>query len=135
MPDTIVIDESTLTKLRDKYVGLLDEIDTRLVNYKWGDNPDSQLTLGDAFPLRLGGGQFAEAVSLASDLDHVRQRLTGRIDSTYTNATNLRWGLQYLLEDSDAVEHLNTMTGEEFESFIPTSSASPGDGGDDGAGS
>ncbi len=135
MPETIVIDEATLTSLRDKYAGLLDEIDTRLVNYKWGDNPDSQLTLGDAFPLRLGGDSFTEAVGLAKDLDSVRQKLTGRIDATYTNATNLRWGLQYLLEDTDAVEHLTTMTGEEFESFIPTSTSTPGDGGGNGGGS
>ncbi len=124
MAENIVIDEPTLTRLKNKYQALLDDIDLRMTNYTWGTNPDSQISLGDAFPLRLGGAGFTEAVNLAKDLEKVRTNLTGRIDTTYTNATNLRWGLQYLLDDSSAVEHLNTLTAAEFESFIPTSTSS-----------
>ncbi|CAO5147337.1 conserved hypothetical protein [Frankia sp. AiPs1] len=135
MAENIVIDEPTLIGLRNKYQGLLDDIDTRMTDYQWGTNPDSRLSLGDEFTLRLGGADFVEAVGLAKDLGKIREKLAGRVDSTYSDATNLRWGLEYLLQDTDAVEHLTTMSAQEFQSFIPvsTTSATEGSGGQTGS--
>jgi hypothetical protein len=127
---TIKIDEPTLQRLRTEYGDLLEDMDTRLADYQWDSGETySDLTLGDQFPLSLGGAEFAQAVKLAKELDKVRKNLTGRFDTVYSNASNLYWGLQSLLEDTDAVEHLNQMTAEEFSEFIPTETTQgPGDG-------
>ncbi|SNQ46307.1 conserved hypothetical protein [Frankia canadensis] len=135
MAENIVIDEATLTRLKTEYATLLDDIDTRMSTYKWGNSPGSRLNLDEQFPLRLGGADFAAAVSLAKDLEKIRQNLTGRIGDTYTNASNLRWGLEYLLADTNHIEPLNKMTAEEFESYIPTSTTTPGSGSSSGSGS
>jgi hypothetical protein len=133
--DMIHIDQPTLNRLKTQYVDLLTDLDTRLASYQWDSgDPASTVRLGDPFKLRLGGAEFTEAVGLASALDVVRKNLTGRFDTVYTNASNLRWGLQYLLEDSDAVEHLNTMTSADFESFIPTENTTPDPGAGGGGG-
>lgn len=127
---TIKIDEATLRRLKTEYGALIEDMDTRLANYQWdGGEPNSTLVLGEPFPLRLGGAEFTAAVGLVKALDVVRKNLTGRFDTVYTNASNLYWGLQFLLEDSDAVEHLTDMTAQQFDQFIPTDSTQgSGDG-------
>ncbi|MGF7239062.1 MAG: hypothetical protein ACQSGP_29525 [Frankia sp.] len=118
---TIKIDEPTLKRLKTEYGSLISDMDTRLANYQWDSGePKSTLILGEPFPMHLGGADFTEAVGLANALDVVRKNLTGRFDTVYTNASDLYWGLQFLLADSDAVENLAKMTAQQFDQFIPT---------------
>ena len=134
--DMIKIDQPTLERLKTQYTNLLADMDKRLASYQWNTvAPTSKLQLSDPLRLRLGGADFTEAVGLANALEGVRKNLTERFDTTYTNTSNLRWGLQYLLEDSEAVEGLNKMTATDFDSFIPTDNVtSNGTGGVTGGG-
>jgi hypothetical protein len=127
----IKIDEPTLKRLETKYGNMIGDMDTRLANYQWdGGEPNSTLTLSDPFPMRLGGADFTQAEGLANALDKVRQNLVNRFDTVYENGSDLYWGLQFLLADSNATENLATMTAQQFDGYIPTDSTqgSSGDG-------
>ncbi|KPM56537.1 hypothetical protein CcI49_00920 [Frankia sp. CcI49] len=124
---TIRMDETALRDRMKEYIGLLDDIDRRSSTFQWGPDAVSTLALGAPFPLRLGGSGFTEAVGLAQNFERVRQNLVERVNTVYTNTSNLRWGLEYLLADSDAVESANasTLTGTLFDSFMPSQTTTP----------
>ncbi|CUU56044.1 hypothetical protein Ga0074812_106299 [Parafrankia irregularis] len=127
---TIVVDEATLKRLKGEYQALLTDIDLRMNYYKWTPQSTTAVSLGTAFPLRLGGSGFTEAVGLAQGVELVRQNLVERVNNLYTHATNLRWGLEYLLEEAERTEgeNVTTMTAGEFSSYMPGESSTTGAG-------
>lgn len=127
----IKIDEPTLKRLVTKYGNMIGDMDTRLANYQWDrGEPKSTLILSDPFALHLGGADFTQAGNLANALDVVRKNLVNRFDTVYSNAADLYWGLQFLLADSNATEHLASMTAQQFDQYLPADAqgASNGDG-------
>ncbi|EFC80118.1 hypothetical protein [Parafrankia sp. EUN1f] len=127
---TIVVDEATLKRLKGEYQTLLNDIDLRMNYFKWTPESTTTVSLGTAFPLRLGGSGFTEAVGLAQGVELVRQNLVERVNNLYTHATNLRWGLEYLLEEAERTEgeNVTTMTAGEFSSYMPGDTSSTGAG-------
>jgi hypothetical protein len=121
----IQIDHATLERLLGEYTALVDELDRRRGFYQWGSGgKDVILSLKQPFLLNLGGGDFVEAGRLGTALDTLRQGLVKRLDHVHGHSTAIRWGLQYLLDDSQATEdgHLKTMKAGEFSSYFPAAS-------------
>ncbi|MCK9904847.1 hypothetical protein CC117_27360 [Parafrankia colletiae] len=130
MAEPIKISGKTLETLRQQYGDQSAAIETRLAVYPWAPgNVRATVALAEPLPLRLGGAGFTAGVGLAKAIELVRKNIGERLDTVWTNSDDLNWGLQFLLENSKAVEGFNTMTAAEFESYIPAGSASPVPGG------
>lgn len=121
---TIAINAENLTRLKGEYGDLIKAIEARLGAFQWDDN--SNMYLSGPFPLWVGGAGFTQAQALSAKLEKIRADLVQRLTSTKENASNLYVGLQRLLADTSAVEDLNSMTAEEFNSFIPVSTGMAG---------
>lgn len=121
---TIAINAENLTRLQGEYGDLIKAIESRLGAFQW--DAKSNMYLSGPFPLWVGGAGFTQAQALAAKLEQVRADLVQRLTSTKENSSNLYVGLQRLLADTTAVEELNTMTAEDFNSFIPVSTGLAG---------
>jgi hypothetical protein len=119
MAGNIEIDETTLKAFQGEYNGYTDDIKkAATTNYTWGN---SSINMSAQFTLPLGGSNFKAASGLKDAIEGVRQNLFGRMQASYTDTYDIYAGVTSLLADTDAVENLNTMTGQEFDSYIPTS--------------
>ena len=129
----IQIDESHLNTLRDQYKGYTDDIKKRATTaFPW--TTATEINMDAAFTTRLGNSAFNSGQKLTGAIEAVRQNLFGRMQATYTDTYDVYAGIVNLLKDTDAVEHLNTLTGDQFDSYIPTSPPSLGTGTGTGTG-
>lgn len=123
--DPIVINESYLHTLQTTYAGQVDDIDSMYGKvYAYGALPESHVDITKPFTLRLGGANFTEAQDLVGRIDAVRSGLAARFKSGRGELYTLEYGIKFLLADSDATEQLSTLSSEQFEYFMPTSSGS-----------
>jgi len=120
---TIQIDGDNLTRLKGEYANLIASIEKRLGQFTW--SPTASAYISGPFPLYLGGSGFEAGNLLSQNIETARGKLVTRLGTTYTNAYQLRWGLEFILEDSKALEELNGMSADEFAAFIPTTTPTP----------
>lgn len=123
--DPIVINETYLQHLQTTYTDQVDDID-RLYGkvYPYGALPESSVDITKPFTMKLGGANFNEAIDLVTAIDGVRSGVAGRFKSGRGEIYTLEFGIKFLLADADATEQLNTLSAEQFEYFMPTSTGS-----------
>ena len=119
--DPIIINEQNLNTLEAKYestVAAIDKVNAKV--YKWGTTPESQVNLSAPLPLRVGGGHFDQGLALSAAVEKVRGALVERLTGARRDTQALQYAVKWLLADSHATEHLATLSGADFEHFIPT---------------
>lgn len=123
--DPIVINEAYLHTLQTTYAGQVDDIDGMYGKvYAFGSLPESHVDMTQPLTLRLGGSGFTEAQELGKRIDGVRSGVAARFKSGRGELYTLEYGIKFLLADSDATEQLSTLSSEQWEYFMPTSSGS-----------
>jgi hypothetical protein len=120
---TIKVDKESLTRLQTEYTDLAADIEKRLNMYHWAEGSD--ISLAGPFKIRLGGNNFVAGQDLAKHLERIRTNLVERFTLTYQDSEGLSVGLKALLADTDAVEELNSMTSEQFGTFVQASTEGP----------
>jgi hypothetical protein len=132
MPDnTITINESYLLDRIRNYTDYENESDDRLQSFLWqpvaGGSVQGNLSV--ELPLKLGAASFSPASDLVTNAGAVRTNFLTRMTAFNEQSGFLRNGLQSLLDNSETIESLNTMTADEFGSYVDeTSSGSSSSG-------
>jgi hypothetical protein len=118
----IVINEEYLKKLQREYAELVDQLEKldRKV-YRYGNLPESNVDITQQFKLRFGGAKFSEGLEAATRINEIREGLVQRLKRVRAELYTLEHGVKFLLNDSDAVEQLTTLSSEQFEYFMPKS--------------
>ncbi|WP_432990137.1 hypothetical protein [Dactylosporangium sp. CA-233914] len=118
--DPIVINQAYLQGLQTKYTNQVNDIDGMYGKvFPYGSQPGAHMDITKPFTLRLGGANFVEAQDDVAVLDQTRSGLASRLKSARGELYTLEYGIKFLLADSDATEHLSTLSADQFEYFMP----------------
>jgi hypothetical protein len=119
--DPIVINQTYLQSLQKKYTDEVDDIDGMYGKvYAYGSLPGSHVDVTKPFKVNLGGANFSEATDMTGALDATRSGLAGRFKSARGQLYTMEYGIKFLLADSDATEQLGTLTADQWNYFMPT---------------
>jgi hypothetical protein len=133
MSDPIVIDHNELQILSNSWGQRQRDAEDRQSEFNWGTqspvttsaSPTGKArgNLGIQWTTKLGVAGYAPGNTMSDKIEGIRKNLAERIKEFGDHAYELHWGLDNLMNDSEACEHFNTMTADNFNAEFP---AAPG---------
>lgn len=121
MAAQITIGRPQIQTLVTEYERIGTDANIRTGPFKSDVDPVLTVDLSETPPLLAGPSWYSSGQLLRKQTKAAYTELHTRASAATKQATDLQYGLQFILDDADRTESLNDLTVEQFEGHVPDS--------------